>query len=113
MIAASELRLNNSVKSNYHNGLVTEIKSLSPTEVRLWANPIAIYKYENIEPIPISDKILNKCEFGDEHLFYDVYLYRITVTGSRVWIGECKYLHQLQNLYYALTQTELTINNTK
>ena len=28
-------------------------------------------------------------------------------------IGECKYIHQLQNLYFALTGEELTINPAK
>lgn len=89
-----------------------------------------IYEYEkvggNYKPIPLSEEILLKCgakvlrdkerwviEFGhNEGLYFDIHEKYVELCFQR---GEypffkIDYLHQLQNLYFALTQTELTIN---
>lgn len=44
-------------------------------------------------------------DFDDKENNYDIF--RITVTGSRVWIASVTFVHQLQNLYFALTNTKL------
>lgn len=41
-----------------------------------------------------------------DHKFMSV---EISVSGLSVKVSECKYLHQLQNLIFALTQTELQL----
>lgn len=84
---------------------------------------------EHIQPIPLSPEILEKCGFAKEVLSY--VWYRLTVNedfiisirfdreNDIVYISSrsnvfclptsIKHLHQLQNLYFALTQTELNI----
>lgn len=74
--------------------------------------------YENIQPIPLTEEILLKCGFEKEVN----YVKGITIQDGIAYFDdnefghskedeiECKYLHQLQNLYFSLTQKELTIN---
>lgn len=72
------------------------------------------------EPIPLTPEILEKCGF-DSDWSYDIPKYQKN-NFIMFWDGETlsanfghmvdlsvylKHLHQLQNLYYALTQTEL------
>jgi hypothetical protein len=76
---------------------------------------------ENFQPIPLTPEILRKCGFeanNGKRLINDVWLviheneaniydlYKNETVQMRI---ELKYLHQLQNLYFALTQTELNI----
>jgi len=71
--------------------------------------------------IPLTEEILLKCGFRmdgdvfDDDTRFTVWRNAKTFDGFIAdWadkvICEVKYLHQLQNLYFALTQTELTIN---
>jgi len=81
---------------------------------------------EDIEPIPITPEILEKAGFRKEHLgqgkmhlcisedyfltFYDNEVY-LECNDSFISLHfGCKSLHQLQNLYFALTGEELEIN---
>lgn len=77
--------------------------------------------YFNLKPIPLSMEILQKCgfTFSEDTVFGKKKIYGIlgdfTFIYNRImWnsfiIGHIKYLHQLQNLYYALTEQELTVN---
>lgn len=75
------------------------------------------YIYDAIQPIPLTEEILLKCgyatcSFRDNHF---------VIKGHTIWkcndLFICdkngivlKYLHQLQNLYHALTGEELTVN---
>lgn len=72
---------------------------------------------KDINPIPLSKKVLSKCQFiekcfveNDKILVFsrDNDDYFSTIVGINK--HEIKYLHELQNLYYALTKTELTYN---
>jgi len=124
MIKPGELRLNNSVISKCHQGLITEVRDLSPTSLKLWANPFANYKYEDIDPIPLTPEILQKCGFPEtKGLWYEHEISSFFLDGSgNFFAGEVlnvdspviakniKYLHQLQNLYFMLTGSELTVN---
>lgn len=69
---------------------------------------------EEIDPIPLTPEILLKAENLIYHVEYRVGLgwevFRQTGTGSMVYIATINYLHQLQNIQYALTSHELTIN---
>lgn len=83
-------------------------------------------EFIDIKPIPLTEEILLKCGFeitrqtehpnniwtvyGEECKFElehitSFYLYDNKCFGTKV-----QYLHQLQNLYFALTNTELTVN---
>lgn len=73
------------------------------------------------KPIPLSPEILEKCGFEekDNHKNFQFKVYTkddFTFNTNHGWWyfnrnldRQPKYLHQLQNLYYALTQNELTI----
>jgi len=81
----------------------------------------------DIKPIPLTEEILLKCGFeklGETILFIDlecgsIYYNDELEKGISISIGEycsrgicfenIKYLHQLQNLTYALTNQELNI----
>lgn len=73
----------------------------------------------DIAPIPITQVILEKCGFEKTpdgcYLFSGVELYPYAIDycfkyGEYVKIKKnLQYLHQLQNLFYALTGTELKI----
>ena len=82
-----------------------------------------------LEPIPLTEEILLKCGFGksDEHemghnynesfgFYYDYHFKRFRLEcddgikhGAEMDIS-IHFLHQLQNLYFALTNEELTVN---
>lgn len=71
------------------------------------------YHYEKLHPIPITPEILEKCGFENTRLLSLVWhnfakRFAILVHGGPVGY-ELLYLHQLQNLYFALTGEELTI----
>lgn len=122
MIDVKELRIGNTIN----------IKNLSG-EIYNYANVVGIMEneifFENgfggscdqnsigfVEPIPLTDDTLFKCKLN-EHLnvgsmcevterkgsFY------LTVNSNEYVLRELKYLHQLQNLYFALTGNELEI----
>lgn len=74
-----------------------------------------------IKPIELTEEILLKCGFVKDEFDnwenetrlglykpeeFDGYL---SIWGDST-VGECNYLHQLQNLYFALTGQELEIN---
>lgn len=86
------------------------------------------YSDDEIEPIPLTEEWLERFGFRKGHLF-DTVLYLSSTnwhisshngiyqlnykeSPSEPWIPVCKdmkYVHQLQNLYFALTGEELTL----
>ncbi len=74
-----------------------------------------------VKPIPVTEEILLKCGFKVVHPEYkDIYAIRnieyLVGCGSKSglhWNGyqllKTKYLHQLQNAYYAITGEELEV----
>lgn len=79
--------------------------------------------YTNFVGIELTPEILEKCGFVKEDMAdMGIQIYMpISITDDTclswsdgtIWIGEhntkIKYLHQLQNLYFALTSAQLTI----
>lgn len=77
----------------------------------------------NYEPIPLTEEWLLKCGFesdtifgfnikykkGNFELWYSKQKNIFLVENLKIIKCEPKYLHQLQNLYFALTSTELII----
>lgn len=107
MIQANELRIGNWYD---HNGSYRQVTPNTIEEV--WEGE-RIY----VNPIPLTPEILEKCGFEK----YDRFLYRlkngwhwISVDTNSLYIHGKQvvlidYLHQLQNLYFALTGKELNV----
>jgi hypothetical protein len=128
MIAANELRINNIIKQG-------EVDALHPCSIEILRSKARVFiEYCFAEPIPLTFEILEKCGFVNssvkqwyhpETMLFE--LRNITALGDEgfkiiagwnvehrgIFRGiskEIKYLHQLQNLYFALTGDELPVN---
>jgi hypothetical protein len=118
MIQSNELRIGNWY--NFVNPM--EGGKLYLTQFLNWTEYLDFEAYG--EPIPLSAYILEKCGFeniygetwsngnveilGRVPNFKDGYLL-LNGEARTHWTSIYYYVHQLQNLYYALTQTELKI----
>jgi hypothetical protein len=117
MIKANELRIGNWVKSNIEQQVTIET-------IEYLLND-KISDKSIIQPIPLTPEILEKCGFIYKETGSEVYEQERKIYGHLfIWGatsndtychdfhcgGEIKYLHQLQNLYYAITGEELTYN---
>ena len=82
--------------------------------------------YNIFKPIPLTEEWLIKFGFKKEGLYYKIQIYGDGIPsyiGINVGYGyaellrnynhyinsKCEYVHQLQNLYFALTNEELTL----
>lgn len=130
---ARELRIGNLIRQvDYVTGETICIRTVTSINKEGYLN-VKSKGIENIksqllksfEPIPLTEEILLKCGFDkySDHSNEITYLskdsgYFIQVYDNSVYFGlnyedyrkEVKYLHQLQNLYFALTGQELEIN---
>jgi len=127
MIQPTELRIGNSV---FYEGEVWFIDSIHQDVCGVMKGERgAIILYNRMSPIPLTPEILEKCGFGEnpqhEHPAFDEYSLLSNnrfaigdfngeywvVDGIDQWLLEHKiyYLHQLQNLYFALTGEELKV----
>ncbi len=131
MINDNELRLGNYV---YYGESIRQITMLqhSPQRMAIGVDNL-ITLHERISPIPLSGELLVKCGFvlkneDDFFPYYRIkhtrinelveYKFDISTIGDDEWRwidGNANvpfyYLHQLQNLYFALTNSELPINH--
>jgi hypothetical protein len=122
MIAANELRIGNWVYVQ-SNKLVKELKPVTPHKIKV----VTKQEEHKWHPIPLSPEILvDNCGFQKTHFgnFYRIDnnqnfpwlednedgTFDLTVGDPEYSIGTIRYIHQLQNAYHALTQTELTID---
>ena len=112
MIAINELRFNNWVLDGFGNPVqILDIISEGNTSG---------YKLATLSPIPLSPEILEKAGFR-----YDGYVWdtdKVVFGDYKDGVHYCngfsignkgikiEFVHQLQNLYFALTGQELTIN---
>ena len=83
-------------------------------------HPLTEY-VEYLKPIPLTEEWLLKFGFEKKKGYYDRYYYSIDGMDIRIdadmfetEVGEClyktiKYVHQLQNLYFAINDEELTM----
>ena len=130
---ATELRIGNIINKN-GLGEVIELRE-HVVKVRYKSDKVrtALVPYEDIEPVTLTGELLAQCGFA-KHAFYDrirggsfdTYVkpyFKIAYNGEEfipcrfydsitlsVYGNGVKYLHQLQNLYFALTGEELSIN---
>jgi hypothetical protein len=132
MIQASEVRIGNWVKLKFNpkypaTKLEITVKSIDYDfllHAEYYINGDFLHE---IDPIPLTPEILEKVGFEklgveEDDIFYRLpfgYLLgkQLTISGYFEFDGkfithgkpEIKYVHTLQNLYFALTGTELTI----
>lgn len=118
---ANELRIGNLILVD---GKIVEITGIKKSTVFL-SDGFQMFIAGGIEPIPLTEEWLIK--FGFDKVLHrnDKMYYRLNdyfvIEDSRVFLfgddtfeilklrQEIKYVHQLQNLYFALTGEELTI----
>jgi len=127
MIQSNELRIGNKVEYDRNFYDVTKIEHTGNwLGITCGSVPITV-----INAIPLTPDILGKCGFEHDGFVDgdgdDIYFWRIKKPNAENFylrgdnlqpqdIGfpvvdyEIKYLHQLQNLYFALTGKELTVN---
>lgn len=116
---AKELRIGNLVKYAddvyLHGGKITEIGDIIQGETDYY------------QPIPITEEWLLMFEIYDLNtinlkigdLFYDLENKELGICGvesctsEMIFYAKCEYVHQLQNLYFLLTGTELEYNERK
>lgn len=85
------------------------------------------YKFSELEPMPLTEEILLKCGFEESDGAHCIWIYKgnskymiewifneynfriITDRFNSTYIRQVKYVHQLQNLYFALTGEELEV----
>ena len=125
MIKANELRIGNLIYLK-HGGNGYKLHFVSKSTINNYSND----KYDFIMPIPINEEILLR--LGFEKSFKNDYWYSIrfgdkrllvSILGNveiekwdRTMIGFfsiCEYVHQLQNLYFALCGEELVFFSTE
>lgn len=112
MIKANELRIGNLVNRQGSELIVNgcDIK---------WFQEDS---YNGLEPIPLTEEILLKCGFKlaiDENIYtlHDTIELTQTDYGNSFYFmgnfikSDIKHLHQLQNLYFALTGEELILHS--
>lgn len=124
---SSELRVQNLVKRKSDGLIYKVVEILEYTVTIVPINGESYFKtkdrviFEDIEPIPLTPEILEKAGFKQAISNDKIWLLRIGDTNLMLRDGEAwsyvgpiplkiNYVHQLQNLIFALTGTELTIN---
>jgi hypothetical protein len=136
MLKASELRIGNIVweSSSFTPGPddfeQIVVGAINDIDKVVLDNQNNIYSYDYLYPIPLTVELMAKCGFSWDaknnnyyiqvgNTFYleydtdfDCSVVPETWRGSslRLW-GDNRCLHQLQNLYFALTGEDLTIKN--
>ena len=117
MITPQDLRIGNLVK---HNGEFYAIKSFDEEHVALKDNVSFDYiGYDEIEPIEITEEWLLKCGYKkngswlriENSRFAEALIYEdgVDISVHSFWLKHIKYVHQLQNLRFALTGKQLEI----
>lgn len=130
MINAREIRIGNYFDVEMSKGVVENyawVFTISQTSIRLYVpNDLeeGMFYIDSLLPIPLTEDILLKCGFECEIATK----YNIRYTHANAEFGydwnidrgwrmryfdrhiKCEYFHQLQNLFYALTGEELSIN---
>jgi hypothetical protein len=110
---ANELRIGNWVEYELYG--VKNIQQIEHTDFEF----ISDNELRCAKPIPLTEELLVKLWFekSSDNNYYKGGTFTIynrfgnfgLIGGSLSW-KEFKYLHQLQNLYFALTGEELTLN---
>ena len=128
---STELRLNNLVKIDRelfdqlsedeqinHNNNIWKVMAISEEDIEIYCELENIYETHDItviEPIQLTEEILLKCGFMKINTTWFMFgNFCINISFDIEWGGNwmgirLKSLHQLQNLYFTLTNKELEI----
>jgi hypothetical protein len=119
-ILANELRIGNWVNTSVEPTLLTDYNKVKEiTSDALVCENVGACDWSDITPIPLTPEILEKAGFEDDLpwkknnfcLDSECRFHVVDGTGYGVIIArQIKFVHQLQNLYFALTGEELEIN---
>ena len=120
-----QYRIGNLIK---YDGRVFEIDSIAKEFPTLNTEEfgIGVVDWNNIKPIPLTKQLLLKCgfkhvhtgwfeinSFGSEFMHFNVCASgAVSVDNggdSEIVIADLKFIHQLQNLYFAITGKELEL----
>jgi hypothetical protein len=125
MIKANDLRIGNYIINPF--GAIITIDEIHKSGVKF---KTTIYDLTHCKPIPLTEEILLKCEnynkkygfslnettylfFNESRGYFYPYLTQdaefSNLENKCVYLERIKYLHELQNLYFALTNQELNI----
>lgn len=127
MIQAQELRIGNKVKDE--NGFIFDVVGLGKgwITVDFHGNEGDVWEFDFKNSFPygilLTEEILLKCGFekstDGDHFFIGHYGFCFIHDGQDyclkplinepMIVAYCRHLHQLQNIYYAITGQELTI----
>lgn len=124
MIAANELRIGNLIEKDnvIYKFLSLEQNHASTSAYRLyWVETLdgklGKYYSTHFNPIPLTPEILEKLGFEFDTITFSKSYFLLAEgdNGFDVWIGglskvklnPIKYVHELQNLFYAITKEEL------
>ena len=108
-----ELRIGNYVQADGYYPYA-DIDGIEKEMVRIGTDS---FTYEAIEPIKLTEEWFLRLGFVDGQknglklIRINEFYYMCYVKESRGLDIDLKYVHQLQNLYFALTGEELSINN--
>lgn len=133
MIKANEIRLNNLFLYNYKTDLISSVEWIQPNSVNIvfdrqpdLVNGV-VCSPNDLIPIPLTEEWLLKAGF--KKCFTNDFWYSIKIADKRLLISTlgnieiekwdrtmiafhdiCKYVHQLQNLYFALCGEDLVFS---
>ena len=123
MIQANELRIGNWITYKYEPIQVTMIGQYGIQSKDKDSVTNAKFVTPDLKPIPLTAEILEQCGFkntilGGEYVYNErgimkIYINSIGLVSYKIGdiiFTTIHYLHQLQNLYFALTGEELQVN---
>lgn len=131
MVNLNELRRGNFVRDAVVNSRIIKVSEITPDHILHEGDESEEpFADDEIDGIPLTPEILEKCGFENPDILPDSFFGKETDFELNIKDGkfmafilmgstevsvdiEIKHLHQLQNLYFALTGTELEINLTE
>lgn len=117
MIQANELRIGNWI--SFKGMWEGEVEKFTSSSVTIKNNP-GFFDIESFEGVELEDKVFSLAGFKHGFVNKNWEIYTLSdIEFSKMKDGfyqtgrvKIKYLHQLQNLYFALTGQELEVNLT-
>jgi hypothetical protein len=115
MIDAKELRIGNYIYINRAHGKGQKQKKVKQVNIH-YLKELDFCEKKYIEPIPLMEEWLIKFGFvWNENGYFEKNHFKITDEMQFLffnlgdWFKKINYVHELQNLYFSLTNQELTL----